>query len=148
MYDAFGNVSTVYRGTMRISSSDPTVGGFYTFTAADAGVHTFSVALTRVGTQSVTVGDIATPAMTLTQTGIVVTPGAAAYIAVTPLVGTVAGVAQNVTITARDAYGNLATSYRGTLAFTSTDLQVAMLSTYTFTAADAGSHTFSVTFKS
>ena len=50
VYDAFGNVSTVYRGTMQISSSDPTVGGYYTFTAADAGVHTFTVALTKAGT--------------------------------------------------------------------------------------------------
>ena len=148
VYDAFGNVSTVYTGSMRVSSSDPTVSGFYTFTAADAGVHTFSVALTRAGTQSVTVADIATPAMSLTQTGIVVTAAAAASITVTPLVSTVAGVAQSVTITARDVYGNLATSYRGTLAFTSSDLQVAMLPTYAFTAADAGSHTFSVTFKS
>ncbi len=148
VYDAFGNVSTVYTGTMRLSSTDPTVGGFYTFTAADAGSHVFTVTLTRAGTQSVSVADAATPAMTSTQTGIVVTAGAATSIAVTPLVGTKAGVAQNVTITARDAYGNLATSYRGTLAFTSTDLQVAMLSTYTFTAADAGVHTFSVTFKS
>jgi hypothetical protein len=148
VYDAFGNISTVYRGSMLLSSSDPTVGGFYTFTAADAGVHIFTVALTRAGTQSVSVADTATPAMSLTQTGIVVTPAAAATIAVTPLVGTVAGVAQNVTITARDAYGNLATSYRGTLAFSSSDTQVAMLASYTFTAADAGVHTFSVTFKS
>ena len=87
-------------------------------------------------------------AMTLAQTGIVVTPAAAVSITVSPLVPSTAGVAQNVTITARDAYGNVATSYRGTLAFSSSDTQVAMLTAYTFTAADAGSHTFAVTFKS
>src|SRR5262249_56575299 len=43
VYDAFGNVSTAHNRTMHISSSDPTVNQFYTFTAADAGVHTFTV---------------------------------------------------------------------------------------------------------
>jgi hypothetical protein len=148
VYDAFGNVSTVYRGTMRVSSSDYQVGEYYAFTAADAGVHTFTVALKTAGTQSVTVADTANAAMTLAQTGIVVTPAAAVSIAVSPLVASTAGVAQNVTIAARDSYGNVATSYRGTLAFSSSDTQVAMLSAYTFTAADAGVHTFAVTFKS
>ncbi len=148
VYDAFGNVSTVYAGTMRVASTDPTVYGLHTFTAADAGVYTFSVALTRAGTQGVTVADLANPAMSLTQTGVVVTAGAAAVLGVTPLTATVAGVAQSVTVTARDVYGNVATGYRGALAFTSSDLQVAMLSLYTFTPADAGSHVFSVTFKS
>ena len=148
VYDAFGNVSTVYRGSMLLSSSDPTVGGLYAFTAADAGVHTFAVALTRAGTQSITVADAAQQAMSSSQSGIVVTPAAAVSISVTPLASSTAGVAQNVTIAARDAYGNVATGYRGTLAFSSSDTQVAMLSAYTFTAADAGSHTLGVTFKS
>ncbi len=148
VYDAFGNVSTVYAGTMRVFSSDPTVSGYHTFTAADAGAFTFTLALTRAGTQSVTVADVLNPAMSITQTGVVVTPGVAVSLGVTPLTATTAGVAQSVTVTARDAYGNAATGYRGALAFSSSDLQVAMLSAYTFTAADAGSHVFSVTFKS
>ncbi|MFT3883645.1 MAG: VCBS repeat-containing protein [Gemmatales bacterium] len=148
VYDAFGNISTVYNGTMQITSTDPTATQWYTFTAADAGVHTFTVALKTAGTHSVTVADTVTAGMSSTQTGIVVTPGVAASIQATPLVGTTAGVAQNVKISARDAYGNISTGYRGTLAFSSSDAQIVMLPSYAYTAADAGSHVFSVTFKS
>src|SRR5262249_2443285 len=51
----------------------------------------------------------------------------------------------NVTVTAYDAYGNIATGYRGTVHFTSTDSQAVLPANYTYAAADAGAHTFSVT---
>src|SRR5262249_33339570 len=73
---------------------------------------------------------------------------AAASIQVTPLHGTTAGVSQTFTVTARDAYGNVATGYQGAIAFSSSDTQAALPAAYTFTAADAGVHTFSMTFKS
>ena len=50
-----------------------------------------------------------------------------------------------ITVTARDAYGNTATGYRGTVQFTSTDYHAVLPADYTFTAANAGTHTFSVT---
>jgi hypothetical protein len=59
----------------------------------------------------------------------------------------VAGTVQTITVTLRDSFGNIATGYRGTLAFSSTDAQAALPTAYTFTAADAGVHTFTVTFK-
>ena len=43
--------------------------------------------------------------------------------------------------------GNTATGYRGTVHFTSTDSNAVMPANYTFTAANAGVHTFSVTLK-
>jgi hypothetical protein len=148
-YDAFGNVSTVYTGGVLVATSDPRVGSFYyAFTAADAGVHTFTLALKTAGAQSVSVSDYADRTVTVGQSGIAVTPAAAASIAVTPLHGTTAGVAQSVTVTAYDAFGNVATGYAGTLAFTSSDTQAVLPTAYTFTAADAGKHTFNVTFKS
>ena len=52
-----------------------------------------------------------------------------------------------VTVTAYDAYGNVATGYTGTVTFTSSDGQAALPASYTFTAADAGTHTFSVTLE-
>jgi hypothetical protein len=55
-----------------------------------------------------------------------------------------AGKALNVTVTAQDAYGNTVTGYRGTVQFTSTDAQAVLPANYTFTATDAGKHTFSV----
>ena len=50
-------------------------------------------------------------------------------------------------MTARDAFGNLATGYTGTVSFASTDAQADLPGSYTFTAADAGTHTFSATLK-
>ncbi len=51
----------------------------------------------------------------------------------------------NVTITAKDAYGNIAPSYTGTVRFTSNDTQASLPVDYTFTSGptgDNGSHTF------
>src|SRR5205814_187751 len=56
--------------------------------------------------------------------------------------GATAGVGFGVTLTAQDLYGNTATGYTGTVHFTSTDPQAALPANYTFTAADAGRHTF------
>jgi hypothetical protein len=147
-YDAFGNVSTVFTGTVVVSGTDPQLFSYYTFTAADAGVHTIPVVLKTAGTQSVTIKDLYNPAVSVTQSGIQVTAAAAASIATTALTGTTAGVAQSFTVTVRDAYGNLATGYRGILSFSSSDVQAVLPAGYTFTAADAGTHTFSMTFKS
>ncbi len=59
----------------------------------------------------------------------------------------IAGTGGTVTVTAKDAYGNTVgngpNQYEGTVDFSGTDNQIAGLpSDYTFTAADAGSHTF------
>jgi hypothetical protein len=149
-YDAFGNVSTVYTGMVRFASSDFQLGApFYAFTAADAGVHTFTVVFKTAGSQSLSVVDAANPsASSPTQTGIVITPAAPASISVTPLHGVTAGTAQTVTVTAHDAFGNVATGYTGTVAFSSSDTLAALPAAYTFTAADAGTHTFAVMLKS
>ena len=58
---------------------------------------------------------------------------------------TTAGVAQSFTVTALDAYGNVATDYTGTASFTSSDGQAVLPAKYTFTSAiggDIGVHTF------
>lgn len=147
-YDAYGNVSTVYTGTVLITGTDSRASGYYTFTTADAGVHTIAVVLKTAGTQTVTIQDLFNPAVSVTQSGIQVTSAAAATITTSTLSGTVAGVAQSYTVTARDAFGNIATGYRGTVSASSSDTQAALTAAYIFTAADAGVHTFSITFKS
>jgi hypothetical protein len=148
-YDAFGNVATGYSGTVRFGSSDAQAAlpAAYTFTAADAGTHAFSVTLKTAGAQSLTIADTVNPALSVTQTGIVVTPAAAASFSVTGFPATTAGVAQSFTVTARDVYGNVATGYAGTVHFTSSDRQAGLPADYTFTAADAGTHTFTATLK-
>ncbi len=54
----------------------------------------------------------------------------------------VSGQAFNITVTALDVANNTATSYTGTIAFTSSDPSATLPSNYTFTSADAGVKTF------
>jgi hypothetical protein len=58
-----------------------------------------------------------------------------------------AGAAHPLTVTALDNLGNPLTSYIGTIHFSSSDVQASLPADYTFTAADGGTHTFSVTLK-
>jgi adhesin/invasin len=51
-------------------------------------------------------------------------------------------VAGAFTVTARNADGTTNTGYVGTVHFSSSDLSVTLPANYTFTAADAGVHTF------
>jgi hypothetical protein len=60
---------------------------------------------------------------------------------------TTAGAASSCTVTAENASGTTATSYTGTVHFSSSDGQAGLPADYTFTAADAGVHTFSATLK-
>ena len=53
-----------------------------------------------------------------------------------------AGAAFSISVTARDATGHTATGYLGTVHFTSSDAQAMLPAAHTFTAADAGVHTF------
>ena len=57
------------------------------------------------------------------------------------------GTSINVTVTALDAANAASSGYRGTAHFTSSDAAASLPADYTFTAADAGAHTFSVTLR-
>ncbi|MDB5391778.1 MAG: hypothetical protein JWM11_7424, partial [Planctomycetaceae bacterium] len=148
--DAFGNVSTGYTGTVTFSSSDVQAGlpASYTFNNKDSGVHTFTATLKTAGTQSISIKDTVNAALNAVQSGINVTPAAAVgSITVTGFPATTAGVAQAFTVSVRDAFGNLSAGYTGTVTFSSSDVQAGLPASYTFTAADAGSHTFTATLK-
>jgi hypothetical protein len=59
-----------------------------------------------------------------------------------------AGAGGTERVTVQDAAGQVVTNYRGTVHFTSSDPQADLpLADYTFTAADAGVHDFSITLK-
>jgi hypothetical protein len=148
--DPYGNLATGYTGTVHFSSSDgqAALPANYAFTAADAGTHTFSngATLKTAGTQSVTATDTVTGSITGTESGIVVNPGVANKLVVSGFPSpTMAGAAHNLNVTAKDAYGNTATGYRGTVAFSSSDGQAVLPGNHTFTAGDAGSYTGSST---
>ncbi len=57
-----------------------------------------------------------------------------------------AGTPGNFTVTVYNAEGDIDSAYTGTIQFTSTDSKAALPPSYTFTANDAGVHTFSATF--
>jgi hypothetical protein len=59
-----------------------------------------------------------------------------------------AGVAGSFTVTALDSSGNVDSGYTGTVHFSSSDSQAVLPADYTFSGADQGVHTFSVTLKS
>jgi hypothetical protein len=148
--DAAGQIVTGYRGTIHFTSSDPhaVLPADYTFTAADNGAHAFVITLKKAGTQSLTTRDTLLPNATGTQTGIVVKAAAARKFIVAGYPSpTVAGAAHTFTVTAKDAFGNTATGYRGTVHFTSSDSKAALPNDYTFTATDNGVRRFSATFK-
>jgi hypothetical protein len=143
--DPYGNVATAYAGTVHFTSTDANaiLPADYTFTATDAGSHVFTVTLQTTGTQRVTAQDSASPTIVTTTSGIPVTAGVSLSLSV-PQTAT-AGSAFNVVLTVADAHGNAATGYTGTVHFTSTDAHALVPADYTFTATDAGSHTFTVT---
>jgi hypothetical protein len=148
--DAYGNINPGYVGTVHFTSSDhqAALPPNYTFASGDQGVHTFAAILKTLGTQSITATDTVTATITGSQTGITVTPGPATQFMLSASPGTiVAGNTITVTVTAQDGGGNTSTGYRGTVHFTSTDPQAGLPADYTFTAADAGIHTFTITLK-
>jgi hypothetical protein len=150
---AHGGAASWYIGTVHLTTSDPaaTIPTDYTFTMADHGVHTFSydldlpLRLKTAGTRSVTATDTANSTITGRQIGIAVTPAAATTLVVSTVSSWVAGAKHSVTVTAKDAYGNTATGYRGRVHFTSSDTQASVPADYTFTSGDNGVHAFAST---
>jgi hypothetical protein len=147
--DAYGNRISGYHGQVHFTSSDANASlpGNYTFSSGDNGAHTFSATLKTAGTQSLTVTDTTTSSITGSQTGIAVSAAAATHFSITMPASVTHNVAFSVTVTALDAYGNVATGYTGTIHFTSGDNQAILPADYTFTAADAGVRSFTVTLK-
>ena len=114
----------------------------YTFVPGDNGIHTFTGTLDTAGLQSITATDVVN-SFTGSATGIVVNPAAASQLFVTGFPLSTAGVPGSYTVTLKDPFGNVAAGYRGTMTFTSSDPKATFTtSPYTFTAADAGVHTF------
>jgi hypothetical protein len=142
-------IVTGYVGTVHFSSTDPlaSLPANYTFTTGDAGVHTFSTTLKTAGSRTITATDTVTGSITGTSSSITINPGAAVSFSVSAAASQTAGVAFNFMATANDAFNNMAIGYSGTVHFTSTDGFAVLPANYTFTAGDAGVHTFSARLK-
>ena len=133
--DAYSNVASQYVGTIHFTSSDTngTLPSNYTFVSGDAGVHAFNagVTLRTSGSQNVTVQDIV-PGPTSSSKSVAVSSGSVVSLAASGNTTVIAGAASAITINALDPMGNLATSYRGTVAITSTDAQASLPGQYDF----------------
>jgi hypothetical protein len=111
----------------------------YTFTNTDKGLHTFILGaiLKTAGPQSVA----GTDTMTAHITGLAnvsVRPAPASVLLITAPSSVTPGVAFNFTLTAVDAYGNVATGYTGSVHFSSSDPAGSLPVNYKFTSSDAG----------
>jgi len=148
--DTYGNVATGYTGTVFFSSGDgqAVLPADYTFVAADAGRRSFSVTLKTAGARTVTVADTVNGMLTATKT-VTVRNSAASTLVLTGLPASVdAGVTvSTLQVEARDAHGNRALDYTGTVHFTSGDTQAVLPSDTAFTLGDQGLKGFSATLK-
>jgi hypothetical protein len=150
--DKFSNVETGYSGTVHFSAlandTQAVLPADFTFTAAAAGTHTFTATLTKTaGATSpfLAATDVATGVRS--SANIVVNPLAAVSLSMRVASTTPTGIPLSVVVSAVDRFGNVGTGYSGTVHFASSDPQAALPADYPFTAADAGSHTFTPTLK-
>ena len=149
--DPYANIATGYVGVVVITSSDPqaVLPPILPFPVGNSatGISGFSATFNTAGIQSLTATDTTNATLTGTLGGISVRP-AVKTLAVAGFPSPItAGVAGNITVTAKDVIGNVATWYTGTVVFSTSDIQSAMPPNYTFTTADAGMHTFSATLR-
>jgi hypothetical protein len=145
-----GTTDTSFTGTVDFTSTDPqaSLPSSLTITSSDDGTATVAVTLKTAGTQSITATETTNSAVTGTISGIDVSPAAASHFVLSGFPSTVtAGVAQSFTVTATDPYGNVATGYTGTVAFTSSDPAAILPGNSKFTSSNHGVQSFSVTFE-
>jgi hypothetical protein len=145
--DKFGNVETGYTGTVHLSAlandTQAVLPADYTFTAADGGTHTFTATLTKTAGAFIAATEVA--AGVSSSAKILVTPLAPVRLGMSVASTTPTGIPLNVVVSAVDRFDNVAPGYTGTVHFASSDPQAVLPADYTFTAADAGSHTFTPT---
>lgn len=132
-----------YRGTVHLTSTDgaATLPADYTFDEDDAGAHAFSVTLRTAGTRTLAVRDTVATSAT-GSLSVAVAGGTAATFTVGAAATSVAGATVAVTVTAKDASGNVATGFRGTVHLTSSDDAATLPADWAFTAGEAGRHVF------
>jgi CSLREA domain-containing protein len=146
--DGSGNIATANSTTLVTLAVTGASGYSKTYMATSSnGVATFNlsgVPLTAAG--SYTYAATAS-GLTSASTGEAVNPGPVTALAISGLVSeTAPGVAQTAVIKPVDSYGNVVTSFTGTVSLTSTDPSATLSpASYTYMASDFGTHSFSVT---
>ena len=108
------------------------------------GTGTFSATLKTAPSQTITATDTANPSITGSSSSINVSAAAVSQLSITTPVNATVGIAFNFTVTAEDLFSNTATSYSGTVHFSSTDGQAVLPANSMLTN---GTGTFSATPK-
>jgi chitodextrinase len=143
--DDAGNIATSYAGTVHFTSTDTSAG---VVLPPDAqltnGSGTFSATLIKAGAQNITATDTAT-ATIVGWLHVTVSAASASTMTLNAPSRATALQAFNVTVTLKDQFGNVATGYRGTIHFSSSDPLATLPPNYTFAGSDAGVHQFAVT---
>src|SRR5262249_41791110 len=150
-YHAHGNAATGYPRTVHLNSSHShaALPAHFIFIATLHGSHPLHPpTLNPTGPQALTAPRTATPHTAnplLAIAAVPVKPAAARRLVLIAPSDVVKDDAHDLTVTAYDAYGNVAPGYTGTVHFSSSDgnPNVNLPDDYTFTAADGGRHTFS-----
>lgn len=154
--DAYGNIATNFEGILQFSSTDPsaTYPTSFKFSAADAGVHAFSsgIVLRTAGQRNLVLEPIADSEkadnMKPAELTITVNPASVSSITLNPETTAVLADQQfSATVRMFDAYGNIATNFLGSIAFSATSKTATIPGNYTFTTSDAGVRTFTNQFK-
>ena len=140
--DASNTRVSTYTGTVQFISSDNQA-VLPANSALTNGTGTFSATLKTAGNQTITATDTASPSITSTPTSATVSAAAPSQLSVTAPATVNAGTAFNFTVTAQDQFSNTATTYSGTVHFTSSDAQAALPANAKLTT---GTGTFSATF--
>src|SRR5262249_45937699 len=97
------------------------------------------------GTQTITATDTVSGSVNGTSGGVTVTAASADHFTVSAPTSATAGSSFSYTVTAVTTTRGTDTGYRGTVHLTSSDALAGLPSDYTFTAGDAGAHTFAAT---
>ena len=129
-YDAYGNLATGYTGTVRVTSTDGQANLPASITLTN-GTGTFSANLKTSGSQTLTATDTLSSSVS-GRTNVTVVAGNAVRFGLSAPVTSVSGTTFSVTISALDAYGNVAIGYTGSVRVTNTDPQPSAISTSTF----------------
>ncbi|HYO65516.1 MAG TPA: lamin tail domain-containing protein [Archangium sp.] len=131
--------------TFAVDADRATGPASYTFLLADEGSRRFDFKLEKAVSTKITVTDSA--GLRASHDVSVSHAPASALVMVAPSTPVGAGVAFSVDVTLKDAYGNVATGYTGTLGFTSSDPKLVPPASGELTSTDAGHKVFSVTLK-
>jgi hypothetical protein len=144
--DRFGNIATGYTGTVQFTASDAQAAlpGDFAFSAGDAGHHDFAVTLKTAGAETVTLTDKEVGAVTGSATWTVGAAAAATCVAGQAGDTASAGTVLGLLVAVRDAFGNTATGYTGTIAVTASDARANLPAAATYGPTDAGRHAFPV----